>query len=316
MTKKTQIFLITLLSTWYLQAQSVTNMANEAGEESNKGNYLKAIQLYNQIVAVEPDVAKWYFYRGQSHSLIQEYKQAEADYSKSIELAPQYADAYLSRAILYYTVNQSERSINDYNQALRYLKDDNLKAFIYNNRGYSKMQRKDIEGSYQDFMKAYQIDKNSVTTLDNLGKVLNQMDRGDEALVYFKKMTELDTNNLSAYSDIAYTLLNLSRFEESIEQYNMILIQNPNSPLALTNRGLAKMNLRDYAGAIDDANRSLQLYPQNAYAFRNRGMIYMAMGKNTEGCHDFKQALNLGFSQKYDNEVEEFFKHSCTSSKF
>ena len=76
------------------------------------------------------------------------------------------------------------------------------------------------------------------------------------------------------------------------------------------------MNLQDYEGALDDANRSIVVYPESAYAFRNRGMIYITMSKNTEGCRDFKQALSLGFTKKYDNEVEEFHRLHCSVIKF
>jgi tetratricopeptide (TPR) repeat protein len=292
------------------------DLAKQAGDENTKGNYLRAIEIYNDIVAADPNTGKWYLYRGQIFSIINEYKKAESDYSKAIELTPQYYDAFLSRAILYYSINQAERSINDYNNALRYLKDESLRVFIYNNRGNAKTLRRDLHGAYNDFQKAYQLDNKSITSLDNLGKTLNQMDRGEEALVYFKKIIELDTNNVSVHSDVAYTLLNLQRFQESIDQYDMVLAKNPDSPLALSNRGLAKMNLSNYDGALDDATRSIKLYPQNAYSFRNRGMIYIAIGKNTEGCSDFKQALHLGFTKKYDTEVEEFYKRYCSSTKF
>jgi tetratricopeptide (TPR) repeat protein len=299
-----------------LSAQSLMDLAKQAGDENAKGNYFRAIEIYNDIIAAEPNTGKWYLYRGQLYSILTDFKKAETDYSKAIELTPQYCDAYLSRAILYFTINQSERSINDYNNALRYLKDENLRVFIYNNRGNAKSLRKDLQGAYNDFQKAYQIDTKSISTLDNLGKTLNQMGRGEESLMYFKKIIELDTNNVSVHSDVAYTLLNLQRFQESIEQYDLVLAKNPDSPLALSNRGLAKMNLLDYEGALDDAARAIKLYPQSAYSFRNRGMIYVAMGKTTEGCSDFKQALHLGFSKKYDSEVDEFYKHYCSTTKF
>ena len=297
-------------------AQSLMDLAKSAGDENGRGNYLKAIELYTNIIAAEPNESKWYYYRGQDYNMLNEFKKAEADYNKALQLTPQYFDVFLSRAILYYSLNEPEKSINDYNQCLRYLKDEKMKVFIYNNRGNAKALRKDLQGAYNDFAKAYSIDSQSITTIDNLGKMLNRMERGDEALFYFNKMIAIDSTNLSAHSDLAYTLLNLHRFQESIDQYNLVLTKNPNSPLALSNRGLAKMNLLDFTGALDDANRSILLYPENAYAFRNRGMINVGMDKNTEGCADFKQALNLGFTEKYDSEVEEFYKHHCSATKF
>ncbi len=316
MKKALHILPLFLLLTFMLSAQSVMDLAKKASEETNSGKYQNAIETYNQIISAEPEVNQWYFYRGQDFNMLNENKKALSDYNKAIELAPQYFDAYLSRAILYFSLNEPEKSINDYNQTLRYLKDESVKAFIYNNRGNAKALRKDLQGAYNDFQKAYTIDNHSIAALDNLGKILNKLERGDEALFYFKKMLELDSTNISAQSDLAYTLLNLHRFQESIEQYNSVLIKNPNSPLALSNRGLAKMNLSDYKGALDDANHSLELYPQNPYTYRNRGMIKIAMNKKTEGCADFKEALNLGFTQKYDTEVEEFYKHYCSATKF
>ncbi len=314
--KKWLCIYIFIFTTSFLFAQSLQDLAKQAGDENEKGNYRRAIELYTDVIAAEPTNGKWYFYRGQDFSMLNDYKSADADYSKAIALTPQYFDAYLSRAILHQTFNEPEKSINDFNQALRYVKDEAMKSFIYNNRGNSKIHRRDLQGAYNDFLRAYSIDNQSVTTLDNLGKVLNQMSRGDEALIFFKKILELDTKNVSAQSDVAYTLLNLNRFAESIAEYDLVLIKNPNSPLALSNRGLAKMNLLDYSGALDDANRSIEMYPQNPYAFRNRGMIHISMNKTTEGCADFKQSLNLGFSKMYDSEVEEFYKHYCSSTKF
>lgn len=304
------------LSFMSLRAQSIQDLANAAGEENAKGNYLKAIELYSLIIAADPTNSRWYYYRGQDFNMISDNKGAESDYSRAIALDPQYYDAYLSRAILYYSLDQAEKSINDYNQALRYLPDEKMRVFIYNNRGNAKVLRKDFDGAYKDFLKAYTIEPESITTLDNMGKILNRLERGDEALFYFRKMLELDSTNLSAHSDLGYTFLNLQRFHESIEQYNKVLIKNPNSPLALSNRGLAKMNLSDFIGALDDANRAIQLYPQSAYAFRNRGLIHVAMSKRAEGCADFKQALQSGFTHKYDSEVEELYKHYCSTTKF
>ena len=100
--------------------EAILPLLKQAGIESSKNNYLKSIQLYNQIIAIEPDEAKYYFYRGQAHMMIHEGEKALADYNKSLSLTPQFFDAYLSRAILFFNLNEPEKSVNDYNMALRY----------------------------------------------------------------------------------------------------------------------------------------------------------------------------------------------------
>ena len=48
--------------------------------------------------------------------------------------------------------------------------------------------------------------------------------------------------------------------------------------------------------------------------FKWEGFLFLT--KNTEGFANFKEALNLGFIQKYNTEAEEFYKHYCYTTKF
>ncbi|MCU4139364.1 MAG: hypothetical protein MW690_001296 [Methanophagales archaeon] len=52
------------------------------------------------------------------HAELNEYEQAIEDFSKAIELNPNYAGAYYNRGIAYAKLNQHERAIEDYNKAI------------------------------------------------------------------------------------------------------------------------------------------------------------------------------------------------------
>jgi tetratricopeptide (TPR) repeat protein len=291
--------------------EAVFPLLKQAGIESNKSNYLKSIQLYNQIIAIEPNEAKYFFYRGQAHMMIHEGEKALADYNKSLSLSPQFFDAYLSRAILFFNMNEPEQSVNDYNMALRYCPDTMMRIFVYNNRGNAKAMRNDLQGAYIDYLEAYRLDGNFIATLSNVSNILNRMNRGSEALMFLKRILELDPTNTSIRADMGYAYMNMNQYKESVEQYNMVLAVEPNEAISLSNRGLAKFNLQEYDAALVDMNRSLELLSQNAYAYRNRGMLLMTMGDKEAGCNDFAKALRYGFTEKYDDEVAKLFRYHC-----
>jgi tetratricopeptide (TPR) repeat protein len=290
---------------------TIDSLARAAGLDNAQGNYLSAIQTYNRIIALDPENGKWYLNRGQDYAMLRNFKRAEADYSEAIRRQPKLFDAYLSRAILYFSLEEHEKSINDYNHALRNTTDLGMQVFVLNNRGNAKAGRTDLKGAHADFLRAHALDSFSVVTLNNLGKTLNLMGRGDEALYYFRKLLTFDSSDIAARSEIGYTLLSLHRFEESIAEYDVILASDPNQPLALSNRSIAKLNLSDFSGALTDASQSILLMPDNAYAFRNRALIFISIEKNTEGCADLEKSLELGFSRKYDTEVETLYKQHC-----
>jgi tetratricopeptide (TPR) repeat protein len=311
---RTSLFILLAVACNTLSAQKkadVFPLLKQAGIESNKSNYLKAIQLYNQIIAIQPEEPKYYFYRGQAYMMIHEGDKALADYNKTLALTPQYFDAYLSRAILYFNINEPEKSINDYNMALRYCPDTMMRIFVYNNRGNAKAMRSDLQGAYIDYLEAYRLDGNFVATLSNVSNILNRMNRGSEALMFLKRILEIDPSNTSIRADMGYAYMNMNQYKEAVEQYNMVLAIEPNEPISLSNRGLAKFNLQEYDAALADMNRSLELLPQSAYSHRNRGMILMTMGDKDAGCNDFAKALKYGFTEKYDDEVAKLFRYHC-----
>jgi tetratricopeptide (TPR) repeat protein len=292
--------------------QNVLPLLQQASSASSKGNYLRTIQLYTQIIGMQPDEAKYYFYRGQAHMMIHEGDKALSDYNKSIALTPQFFDAYLSRAILFFNINEPEKSINDYNMALRYCQDTMMRIYVFNNRGNAKSMRNDLQGAYLDYLEAYRLDGNFVATLSNVSNILNRMNRGSEALMFLKRILEIEPKNISIRADMGYAYMNMNLYQEAVEQYNIVLASEPNEAISLSNRGLAKFNLQEYDSALADMNRSVALLPQNAYAYRNRGMLLMSMGDKSASCNDFAKALRHGFTEKYDDEVGLLFRRHCT----
>jgi len=194
------------------QSSSNENIISKANEYFNKG--LNATDLYQKI----------------------EF------YSKSIELNPNYTDAYINKGITLDDLGKSEEAIKCYNKSIELNPNDSL---AYNNKGI---------------------------TLDDLGK-------SEEAIKCYNKSIELNSNYSLAYYNKGTTLMNLGRNEDAIKCYNKSIELNPNDSNAYNNKGSALMNLGRNEEAIKCYNKSIELNPNDSNAIENRNILLKILKK-------------------------------------
>ena len=81
----------------------------------------------------EPSSASAYVERGDSYQEQGKHEEAIADYTKAIELDPNYTVAYKNRGWIYYLQENYEQAIADYAKVIEL---DDRNSLAYNNRGY------------------------------------------------------------------------------------------------------------------------------------------------------------------------------------
>ncbi len=120
-----------------------------------EGNYEQAIGEYTKAIEINPNYAEAYNNRGLSFYNQTKYEQAITDYTKAIELNPKYADAYNNRGIVYYDQGQHNQAIKDYSKAIEVNKSY---AKAYHNRGLVYMVvLRDKEKGCADWKKACEL---------------------------------------------------------------------------------------------------------------------------------------------------------------
>ena len=107
---------------------------------------------------VNAESANFYFNRAYDKSKRGDHYGAISDYTKAIEINPQYEDAYINRGIAKRNLNDYYGAISDYNKALEI---DPTDKDSYINRSISKEMIGDITGACFDAKKAISLgDKN------------------------------------------------------------------------------------------------------------------------------------------------------------
>jgi tetratricopeptide (TPR) repeat protein len=204
-----------------------------------------------------------------------------------------------------------DESIEDYNKAIKYIGDDTLKYGLICNRGNARKMKRDFQAAYEDYKMVLDFDSTNVQALVNLGGMLDDQGKVQEAIMYLEKAIRLAPDEVSAIGNLGYRYMDVGDYKKAIKQFSRVLELSPHDPFAYNNMGYAKYKMNDLRNALKDIDHSIKLYPENSYAYRNRALVYLAMKQTDKACEDLQQAINLGYTPRYGNDVQQLIEKHC-----
>lgn len=104
-------------------AEWYLDRGNELAEE---GRYEEAIEEYTKAIEIDPDYAAAYNNRGYAYDELGEYQQAIDDYTKAIEIDPDCADTYNNRGYTYRELGYGAEALADYEKVITLTDDPKL----------------------------------------------------------------------------------------------------------------------------------------------------------------------------------------------
>jgi Flp pilus assembly protein TadD len=107
--------------------------------------------IFLAIATVYAETAEGYFNRGLEDVRQHNFSQAIIDFTKSIEINPNYAEAYNNRGLAYDDQGNFSQAISDYTKAIGINPND---AVVYNNRALAYFAQKDFTKAWGDVHKA------------------------------------------------------------------------------------------------------------------------------------------------------------------
>lgn len=168
-------------------AQSVEELAKQANELENGKKYNEAIVLYGKILKLDTAHYESYVNRGLLFEKQDKIQEAYDDYTKAISIHSDSALAYHYRAILLYRMTYSDEAISDNTKALELANNDSLRLICFSNRGSARQQKRDFQGAFEDYTRAYLLDTNSIATLNNMATTLDELGGAKKPSIILKK---------------------------------------------------------------------------------------------------------------------------------
>ncbi len=117
----------------------------------------------------------------------------------------------------------------------------------------------------------------------NIGVSLHALGRYAEALESYAQALELDPGAVEGHNNAGNALQALGRHEESLAFYDRAIAANPGYVLAHNNRGNALKAIARYGEAIASYRRALEIDPQDADAHHLIGLTQLCLGEYAQG---------------------------------
>ena len=126
---------------------------------------------------------------------------------------------------------------------------------------------------------------------DNLGNLLFQNGRADEALVHFQKTLALQPDDVLARNNLGLILCQKGQVDEAIAQFQKALVTLPDGALIRNNLGKAFLAKGQRREAMIQFQKVLETYPRDLMAHYNLGTALYQNGQVDEAIVQFGQAL-------------------------
>jgi tetratricopeptide (TPR) repeat protein len=147
-------------------------------------------------------------------------------------------------------------------------------------------------------------------TCCDLGTVLAQNGKVDEAIAQYRKALQTDPNCAQAFNNLGNALLQKGKMDEAIAQFHQALQIDPDSAVAQNNLGNALLQKGKVDEAIAQFHQALQIDFGFAVAQNNLGKALLRQGKMDEAIPHFAEAqYDLGDALLQQGNVDEAIQH-------
>lgn len=155
----------------------------------------QAEQLRPQIDVLRqnPHHAPAHYNLGVNYARFGRYRQARAQFLRTLELEPSYGRAHQGMGILYQRRNEEQRALESY---LKAVATDSTLAVSHNNLGLLYQKRGKLEKALQSFETAVRMEPETANFYANLGKSYLDLDQLEQAEITVHRALELDPSLL------------------------------------------------------------------------------------------------------------------------
>ncbi len=170
----------------------------------------------------------------------------------------------------------------------------NPKAWMaYNNLGNVLLQNGRVEEAIAQFKTALEIDPRYANAESNLGNALLRLGQPEKSLAHLRTAVELDPRDADAHNNLGNTLLQLGHREEAEAEYRQAFELDPSYAEAHNNLGALLLQLGQTDDAVNQLQKALRLSPDNPDAHNNLGNALLQLGRQDEAVAHYHEALKF-----------------------
>lgn len=249
----------------------------------------RALADIEQALAISAENPVYIFTQGRILYAMNRTQDAAKKYEKAISIKPDFIEAQLKLAELYYLVKEHKKSLDLFNVILVTDK-QNTEALFYKGMNYKEMG--DTASAVQAFQKAYEIDQSHYDAVMQLGNLYAGL-KNKIALDYYITASRLRPKSPEPPYAAGVFLQQSKDHKRAIKMYEQALKADSKFFQAYYNAALINVEAGRYNDAITSLNTAIRLEPGLTDAYYMRGLCYEALKNKEEAKINYEYALEL-----------------------
>ncbi len=256
------------------------------------GDLDRAIAACQQAIQLHPSFAVAYKTLGNIYLSQGDLVAASSAYHQAIELDSTLAEPYANLGNIAAQTGQIEQAIIFYRQAIA-LKPSLAGAHWMLGNALSHQGQTEL--AFSHYNKALELKPRlvSVNDLFKLATATASQKHLNQAAIFYRQVITLQANHAEAYCELGFVLLQLHKLDDALAYLQRAIELRPNYTDAYCNLGAVLGQQRKLDAAIAALQTSVKLNPASAEAHCNLGTALSQHKKYTEAIACFETALQL-----------------------
>lgn len=223
---------------------------------------------------------------GVRYFLNRQFEKAEECYREALDLNPENATALNNLGLLCHQKKQYKKAIEYFKKAIR-IKE---KATYHVNAGNAAACLNNMEEAESWYLKALEIDSNSVSARESLAKLYEHHNKTREAAGLWSDLIR-STGKEKFKIEYAKNLMKQEKFKEAAEiLYKRV---SEESSTVWYYAGICEYQLKNYGSAEEVLKRGLAIDPDDENIRHYLAVTYLARGEAEKGMNQFNKILKL-----------------------
>jgi len=263
----------------------------KAGEDFFAVNKFEdAIKQFTKAIELDPDYDRAYIHRALVHERMNNYSTAAEDYERALVFLTKDETVYYAAGNAYFKSEQYGAALAKLNTALT-MKSNYLEAYQIRNQVFIALERYD--DALDDCKRALKYKENEVNYY-YLGQAYEKLEMYDESEAAYKNSIRRNGNVLVAHMALAKLSFLREKYDMSMSSVNQVLRIDPNNKEGLMIRSIIHAKQLNLTKAVDDISVALSKFQKDPELLILRGDFYQALSRHSDAIIDFSNAIESG----------------------
>jgi len=283
------IFVALILSSLNTQAQNPKRFFKVGEDFMLAGNYQDAVEQFTRAIDLQPDYDKAYLARADAFEKLGMIREAAEDYDRAATFLDKDQEVFYQAGRLYFELAEYEKAIERLDKSIS-LKRNYVEPY---------QVKANVLMAQELYEEALEVAHNAVTLKENTynfyihGTVNEKMGNLEAAEADFINAISKDHQHVPSMLALADVRLRLGKTDFALQHANRAIQFDNENWQAYVIRSRIYVRKLDYPNAIDDVSKAILLNPDDTDMYFLRGVFYQDFTQHANAVNDFTKVLML-----------------------